>query len=142
MWDIVVLRKVSNFSTVSWWEQVTFQWDEDDVCLVLDQQVQLDFHSASWLKKFFGRCYKIAICCFYAKHAALMRMSNDRFEQPSGQTEDYKIAICCLYARHAALRSKSNDWFAQKQNNVLSDTSTKELFKSTGTMKIQLDLLV
>jgi hypothetical protein len=25
---------------------------------------------------------------------------------------------------------------------VLSDTSTKELFKSTGTMKIQLDLLV
>jgi hypothetical protein len=86
--------------------------------------------------------YRIVICCFYAKHAALMRMSNDRFEQPSGQTEDYKIAICCLYARHAALRSKSNDWFAQKQNNVLSDTSTKELFKSTGTMKIQLDVLV
>jgi hypothetical protein len=24
---------------ISWWEQVTFQWDDDDVCFVLDQLV-------------------------------------------------------------------------------------------------------
>ena len=74
--------------------------------------------------------YKIAICYLYAKQAALRRKSNDKFEQPSGQTKNYKIAFCCHYAKHAALRSlirsKSNDWFTQKQNNVLSDTSSKD----------------
>ena len=29
---------MSNFSAISRWEQVTFQWDDDDdVCLVLEQ---------------------------------------------------------------------------------------------------------
>ena len=26
-----------NFSAISWWEQVNFQWDDDDVCFVLEQ---------------------------------------------------------------------------------------------------------
>jgi len=33
---IVVYHQLSNFSGVSWWEQVNFQWDDDDeVCFVL-----------------------------------------------------------------------------------------------------------
>ena len=24
---------------ISWWEQVTFSWDEDDICFVLDQHI-------------------------------------------------------------------------------------------------------
>ena len=29
---------MSNYSAISWWEQVTFLWDDDDdVCFVLDQ---------------------------------------------------------------------------------------------------------
>ena len=29
--------KGSNFSSVAWWEQVTFQWDDDNIYFVLDQ---------------------------------------------------------------------------------------------------------
>ena len=31
--------------------EVTFWWDPDDVCFVLDQQTYLDFYSASSLKQ-------------------------------------------------------------------------------------------
>jgi hypothetical protein len=34
-----------------WWEQVHFQWDDDDVHFVLDQHTKLDFYSASLLKQ-------------------------------------------------------------------------------------------
>jgi len=37
---IVVLSQLSNFSTISWREQVNFQWDDDDddeIHFVLDQ---------------------------------------------------------------------------------------------------------
>jgi hypothetical protein len=41
-----------NFSAISWWEQVIFQWDDDDeVHFVLDQHAELDFISASSLKQ-------------------------------------------------------------------------------------------
>jgi hypothetical protein len=34
------------------WEQVNFQWDDDDeVCFVLDQHAELDLYSASSLKQ-------------------------------------------------------------------------------------------
>jgi len=39
-----------NISVISWWEQVNFQWDDDEICFVLDQHAQLDFYSASSLK--------------------------------------------------------------------------------------------
>jgi hypothetical protein len=29
---------MSNFSAISSWEHITFQWDDDGDCLVLDQQ--------------------------------------------------------------------------------------------------------
>jgi hypothetical protein len=49
---IVVYRQLSNFSGVSWREQVNFQWDDDDeVCFVLDQHASLYFYSASSLKQ-------------------------------------------------------------------------------------------
>jgi len=38
---------VSNFSAILYWEQVTFQWDDDEVHVVLDQHAYLDFYSAS-----------------------------------------------------------------------------------------------
>ena len=36
---------------ISWREQVNFQWDDDEVRFVLDQQAELDLYSASLLKK-------------------------------------------------------------------------------------------
>jgi hypothetical protein len=46
----VVLCQFSNFSAISWWEQVNFQWDDDEVRIVLAQHAELDFYSASSLK--------------------------------------------------------------------------------------------
>ena len=31
------------FPAISWWEQITFQWDDDDVHFVLDQHAYLDY---------------------------------------------------------------------------------------------------
>ena len=39
----VVQRQFSNFSAISWREQVNFQWD-DEVRFVLDQKAKLDFY--------------------------------------------------------------------------------------------------
>jgi hypothetical protein len=48
-WVIVVI----NFSAtcISWRVQVNFQWDDDEVCFVLDQHAELDFYGASSLKQ-------------------------------------------------------------------------------------------
>jgi len=37
------------FPAISWREQVNFQWDDDEVCFVLDQHAE--FYSASSLKQ-------------------------------------------------------------------------------------------
>jgi hypothetical protein len=50
-WVIVVQCQFSIFSAISWREQVNFQWDDDEVCFVLDQQAEFDFYSASSLKQ-------------------------------------------------------------------------------------------
>ena len=50
-WAIVVLHQFSNYSAISWREQVNFQWDDDEVSFVLDQHAELDFYSASSLKQ-------------------------------------------------------------------------------------------
>ena len=39
---------INQFSSISWWEQVNFQWD-DEVRFVLDKHSELDFYSASSL---------------------------------------------------------------------------------------------
>ena len=43
--------KLSNFSAISWRDQLNFQWDNDEVRFVLDQHSLLDFYSASSLKQ-------------------------------------------------------------------------------------------
>ena len=49
---IVVYGQFSNFSAISWREQVNFQWNDDTVRFVLDQHAaELDLYSASSLKQ-------------------------------------------------------------------------------------------
>jgi hypothetical protein len=38
-------------STISWQEQVNFQWDDEEVRFVLDQHAEFDFYSARSLKQ-------------------------------------------------------------------------------------------
>jgi hypothetical protein len=38
-----LLFNVNNFSAISWLEQVTFQWYDDEVSFVLDQHAELNF---------------------------------------------------------------------------------------------------
>jgi hypothetical protein len=47
----IISEQFSNFSAISWGEQVTFQWDDDEVHFVLDQHAELDFFGASSLKQ-------------------------------------------------------------------------------------------
>ena len=43
---------MGNFSAISWREEATFRWDDDDdVCFVLDLHALLDIYSASSLKQ-------------------------------------------------------------------------------------------
>ena len=42
-WVIVVKHQFINFSAISWLEQVNFQWNDDEVCFVLDHHTELDF---------------------------------------------------------------------------------------------------
>jgi hypothetical protein len=51
---IVIKRQLCNFSALSWQEQVSFQWDDDEVCLVLDQHAEMDFYSVSSFKQVCG----------------------------------------------------------------------------------------
>ena len=39
------------YLAISWRVQVNFQWDDDEVCFVLDQHAELDFYSDSSLKQ-------------------------------------------------------------------------------------------
>ena len=50
---IVVLRQLIKFSAISWREQNTFQWDDDEIRFVLAQHAELDFffYSSSSLKQ-------------------------------------------------------------------------------------------
>jgi hypothetical protein len=50
----ICLRQFSNFSPISWREHVNFQWDDDEVRFVLDQQAELDLYSASSLNQQFA----------------------------------------------------------------------------------------
>jgi hypothetical protein len=36
---------------LTWWEQVNFQWNDDEVHFVLDQHAESDFYSAISLKQ-------------------------------------------------------------------------------------------
>jgi hypothetical protein len=45
------LTPIHQFSAISWREQVNFQWHDDEIHFVLDQHAELNFHSASSLKR-------------------------------------------------------------------------------------------
>jgi hypothetical protein len=47
---LIPSQPVCSFS-LSWREQVNFQWDDDEFRFVQDQHAELDFHSASSLKQ-------------------------------------------------------------------------------------------
>ena len=55
-WVSVVKCQLSNFSAISWREQVNYQWDDDEV---QDQRAELDFYSASSLKQQFADRYVV-----------------------------------------------------------------------------------
>jgi hypothetical protein len=42
-WVIAALHQLCNYSSISWREQVNFQWDNDDVRFDLNQHAELDF---------------------------------------------------------------------------------------------------
>ena len=44
------LTPIQQFLAILWWEQVYFQWDDDEIRFFLDQH-ELDFYSASSLKQ-------------------------------------------------------------------------------------------
>jgi hypothetical protein len=48
---IVVSEWLLFNTTISLREQVNFQWDDDEVLFILDQQAELDFYSANSLKQ-------------------------------------------------------------------------------------------
>ena len=45
------LKPIQQFFSLSWREQVNFQWDDDEIRFELDQHAELDFDSASSLKQ-------------------------------------------------------------------------------------------
>ena len=45
------IQQFFSYQGISLGEQVNFQWDDDEVCFVLDQHADLDFYSASSLKQ-------------------------------------------------------------------------------------------
>jgi hypothetical protein len=67
------------------------------------------------------------------------------FEPLCGQTKNYEIGICCFSAKHSELSEKSKDWIVRNQNNVSEWSAMSTcglLFQWTGTIKIQLSVLV
>jgi hypothetical protein len=50
-WVIVVQHQLRNFSAIPWRENVNLQWDDDEVCFVLNLHAELDLYSASSLKQ-------------------------------------------------------------------------------------------
>jgi hypothetical protein len=72
------------FSYISWQEQVNFQWDDDEVRFVLDQHAELED-------------YKIGICCFSARYAALRRKSKDWLARNQNNVSEWSdMSICGL----------------------------------------------
>ena len=117
------LTSNEQFSAISWWEKVTYRWD-DDVRFVLDQHSKMDF------------C-KVRVLAYSAVDRG--------FGPLSGQTKDYKISMCCFSLKQAPLKSKNKDWLARNQDHVSewSDMSTRGLLcQWVSTLKIQLSVLV
>jgi hypothetical protein len=95
------------FTAISWWEQVTFQWD-DDVCFVLDQQALLNIHSAS--SQVTDKFYHIR---FASKHLAkreakLTNLSEFCFPLLTSCVgkSNYHTRVNCILYLHQEVQSK------------------------------------
>ena len=64
----------SNFSAISWQEQVNFQLDDDEVRFVLDEHAELDLYSASSLEQ-----KSAGICVASFGHIILIRVQKSLF---------------------------------------------------------------
>jgi hypothetical protein len=86
-WVIVVQCQMSNMSAISCWEQITFLWIiDDDVCCVPGDVMVKMLASSAVDRGFESRSgqtkdYKIGICCFSTKHAALKGKSKNWLAQ-------------------------------------------------------------
>jgi hypothetical protein len=76
---------MNNFSAMSCREQITFQWDDDDVHFLLDQHASLDYFNTSSLKqqsldKHVTPTQTINMCTlswFWAINQSLLLLLND-----------------------------------------------------------------
>jgi hypothetical protein len=73
---IVALQQVSNLSAISWWEQVSFRWDDDDARFVLYQHVQFDFYRASSLKQVDTCCSTFNTLSWFWVNQSLLLLLN------------------------------------------------------------------
>ena len=69
---------MNNFSAISWREQVTFQWDDDHVCFVLDQRYNWNIVESGilYLNVVFQICSRdFQWLCLYA-HSIIFDLMN------------------------------------------------------------------
>ena len=61
---------MSSIKAISWQEQVTFKWNDEDIRFVLDQHAYLDFYSTSSLKQHYpgGHVTKLGGGCCACDH--------------------------------------------------------------------------
>jgi hypothetical protein len=73
---------MSNFSAILYWVQVTFQWDDDEVHVVLDQHAYLDF-------------YKNCVSGVMVR-VLTSSVVDCGFDPWSGRTKEYKLVLLLL----------------------------------------------
>jgi hypothetical protein len=80
-WSDMSTHEFSNFSATSWWEQVNFQWDDDEIRFVLDQHAELDFYRKNLLIS--------ANPCLNSKHILASMIYFDSDMSKSTNTVEY-----------------------------------------------------
>jgi hypothetical protein len=107
-------RLFSNLSAISWCEQGNFQWNDDDVRFVLDQQaswifIELIHWNNSQRIDMSPRANNFLLLMSFGVVMVSVLASSvvvRGFEPGSGYTKYYEIGICCFSTKHATLRSK------------------------------------
>jgi hypothetical protein len=125
---------MSNFSAISWREQVTVQWNDDDVRLVLQvhQYALLDFYSALLKEQAVGRYVRkfqyLGVLCRSKAFVFCVAffLNGDWFKQ-RGQTPMFARKI--IYAPYFYLQKRNHvrsfNEFSSKTRLSLIDRMTK-----------------
>ena len=126
---------------------VYFQWSQDLLVLIFTVTHYIPYNFATLKKKILSNVwydYDDLISCMYVNE--LHRWFSGLCVRLKPKTK-IDICICCCSTKRAVLRSKSKYWLARNQVSVskwsdmsIADCCFSEL--STGTIKIQLSLLV